>query len=96
VFISASRGINMTGLVSAITSLLADTMATITLTLNASHYPLLSRLHDESEILEQRYEGEDILVTIRTTRAEADRLTRELGATRKAPRPRPRRAGRKG
>ena len=88
VFISATRGINMTGLVSSITGLLEDAMATITLTLNASHYPLLSRLHDESEILEQRYEGEDIIVTIRTTRTEADRLRQELGGPAKAPRPR--------
>ena len=88
VFISATRGINMTGLVSAITGLLEDAMATITLTLNSSHYPLLSRLHDESEILEQRYEGEDIIVTIRTTRTEADRLRQEFGGPAKARRPR--------
>jgi GTPase len=88
VFISATRGINMTGLVSSITTLLEETMATITLTLNAGHYPLLSRLHDEADILEQRYEGEDIIVTVRTTRADADRLRLELGTPAKTPRPR--------
>lgn len=93
VFISATRGINMTGLVSSITSLLAETMATVTLTLNANHYPLLSRLHDEADILEQRYEGEDIVVTVRTTRAEADRLRQELGTPAKTPRPRRRLPG---
>jgi GTP-binding protein HflX len=91
VFISATRGINMSGLVSSITALLEDAMATITLTLNASHYPLLSRLHDESEILEQLYEGEDIIVTLRTTRAEAERLRRECELPPNTSRPRRRR-----
>ena len=68
--------------------LLAETMATITLTLNASQYSLLSRLHDETDILEQRYEGEDIIVTVRTTRTEADRLREELGTPAKTRRPR--------
>jgi len=87
-FISATRGINMTGLVSSITALLEDTVTTVTLTLNTSHYPLLSQLHDECEILEQRYEGEDIIVTVRTTRQEAARLQKELGSRQKSSRPR--------
>jgi GTP-binding protein HflX len=78
VFISATRGINMTGLVAAIADLLENSMTTLTLALNVSHYPLLSRLHDEGEVLEQRYEGDRIFVTVKTTKAEADRLRREL------------------
>jgi GTP-binding protein HflX len=92
VFISATRGINITGLISAITDLLEDTVATVTLTLNASHYPLLSRLHDESEILEQRYVGENIVVTVRTGRTEAERLRQEFGDGARPPRPRRRSA----
>jgi GTP-binding protein HflX len=92
VFVSATRGINMKGLAAAITAQLEGSMVTLTLTLNASHYSLLSRLHDESDILERRYEGEDIIVTLRTTHAEADRLRAELAAPTRKPRPRRRSA----
>ena len=80
VFISASRGINVAGLVERITALLDEAVTEETLVLGQDQYPVLSRIHDLGEVLEKEYDGDAIRVRFRMLRTHADRLRKELAA----------------
>jgi GTP-binding protein HflX len=80
VFISASRGINVAGLVERITALLDEAVTEETLVLGQDQYPVLSRIHDLGEVLEKEYDGDAIRVRFRMLRTHAERLRKELAA----------------
>jgi GTP-binding protein HflX len=80
VFVSATRGINVGGLRDRIVSLLDETVAEETLVLGQDQYQILSRIHDEGEVMEKEYHGDAIRVRFRMRKTEVERLKKELGA----------------
>jgi GTP-binding protein HflX len=98
VFVSATRGINVGGLKDRIASLLDETVAEETLVLGQDQYPILSRIHDEGEVLEKEYDGDAIRVRFRMRKTEVERLKKELaavGRSERAATSRPTRKGRR-
>lgn len=94
VFISASRGINVAGLVEGIAALLDAAVTEETMVLRQDQYPVLSRIHDLGEVLQKEYDGDAIRVRFRMLRTHADRLRKELAAAAgHTPAARPRRKG---
>lgn len=78
VFISAARGINMSGLEAAIVGLLDAHVSEQTMTFTSGDYQLISQIHDMAEILEQHYDGEAITLRFRMDARYADRLLKLL------------------
>jgi GTP-binding protein HflX len=78
VFISATRGINMGTLNKKIIELLEESIADETLTLGHEDYAVISRIHDLGEIIEKKYNGEEIVIRFRMNRAAAERLKKEV------------------
>ncbi len=78
VFISAWRGINMTGLRDQIIAMLQDTTAEYDVLLTQEQYDILSHIHDVSEIIEKKFTGKRIKVRFRAPKAEGDRILRSV------------------
>jgi len=78
VCISASRGINMTGLVAQVTSLLEGTIAEETMTFGQNDYELMSQVHDGGEVLETRYDGDSVTLRFRMIRPRAEQIKKAL------------------
>ncbi len=74
VFISASRGINVGALHAKIMELLDANIAEQTMTFSQSDYQIISQIHEMAEILEKKYEGNDITIRFRMNNIHADRL----------------------
>jgi GTPase len=82
VFISAARGINMGKLEKKIIELLEDSITEETLTLGQKDYAVISKIHDLGEILEKKYDGEEIVIRFRMNKAAAERLKKEISSNR--------------
>lgn len=78
VFVSATRGINMGTLTDEITGILNSDISEQTMTFNQSDYPIISEIHNMAEILEKRYNGEEITIRFRINRIHAQRLQKVL------------------
>jgi GTP-binding protein HflX len=78
VFVSAARGINMGTLEKKIIELLEESVTEETLTLGQKDYAVISRIHDLGEIIEKRYEGEQIVIRFRMNRAGVEQLKKQL------------------
>ncbi|HLF20565.1 MAG TPA: GTPase HflX, partial [Bacteroidota bacterium] len=74
VFISASRGINILGLKESLVRLLHDEFVENELKVSQQHQKLISRLYEEGEILEVKYENNSVLMRIRLPRKDTDRI----------------------
>ncbi len=74
VFVSAWRGINMSGLRSEIMKMLEDTLTEQEVTLTQQQYKLLSHIHDTADLLEKRYSDDGIHVRFRAPKAETERI----------------------
>jgi GTP-binding protein HflX len=81
VFVSAARGINMGTLEKKIIELLEDSITEETLTLGQKDYAVISKIHDLGQIVEKRYEGEQIVIHFRMNKAAAEKLKKELDHT---------------
>lgn len=76
VFISAWRGINMTGLRDQIMTMLQGSTEEYELTLHQDQYRELSQIHEVSEILEKSFTGKRIRVRFRAPKVDGDRIMR--------------------
>jgi GTPase len=82
VCISAERGINVSALTEALVSLLEGTVAEETLLLAQAEYDMVSRVHEHGEILEERYDGEGIMIRVRMNRTRLEQLKKSLAQRR--------------
>ena len=85
VCISAARGINMTALVAAVTTLLEGSIIEETVRFGQDDYELMSRVYESGEVLEKHYEGDSVTLRYRMTRTRAEQLRKAL-ARKRAPR----------
>jgi len=82
VCISAARGINLTGLTSAVTALLEGSIVEETVRFRQNEYELMSRVHEEGEVIEQRYEVDGVTLRYRMSRTRAEKLRKALALKR--------------
>ena len=82
VFVSATRGINMSTLTEKLTRLLDANIAEQTVTLGQNDYTILWEIHNMAEILEKRYDGDAITVRFRINKVYAERLQKVLARRR--------------
>jgi GTPase len=73
-FVSATRGINMTGLAKKIMESLDKNICEREIRLKSDDYKLLSQIHDLGEIVEEQFEDGAITVRFRMNNVHADRL----------------------
>lgn len=78
VFISAARGINVSGLEERIAALLERDIVEHTMTFSQQDHHIISQIHDMAEILDTQYDGDKIVVRFRLDRAHADRMKKVL------------------
>jgi GTP-binding protein HflX len=78
VFISATRGINMGSLTQKIAEALDTNISEETVTLGQKDYSILWEIHNMAEILEKRYDGEEITIRFRINKVHANRLKKLL------------------
>jgi GTP-binding protein HflX len=78
VSISVARGINMTELEDKIIELLDSNISEQTMKFGQGDYQLISQIHDMADIIEKRYEGENIIIRFRMNKLFADRLKKIL------------------
>jgi GTP-binding protein HflX len=79
VFISAARSINMKGLESKIIDILDENISEHTMTFGQDDYQIISQIHDMAEILEKKYDGNEITLRFRMSTKHADKLKKVLG-----------------
>lgn len=82
VFISASRGINIGTLEEKIMQMLEASIDEQTITFGQDDYQLISQIHDLADIIEKRYENDDITIRFRMNKLHAGRLKKVLAAHR--------------
>ena len=78
VFISASRGINMGALQNKLVELLDANISERTMTLNQSDYQIIAKIHEMADIIEKKYEGNEISIRFRLNNVHAERLQKML------------------
>ena len=78
VFISAARSINMKALEGKIRDLLEESISEQTMTFGQNDYQIISQIHDIAEILDKKYDGEQITIRFRMNKKHADRLRKVL------------------
>jgi GTPase len=78
VFVSATRGINMSGLAGEMIALLDRNISEQTITFGQDDYPIISQIHDMAEIVDKRYEGDTVTIRFRMNKRFADQLTKVL------------------
>jgi GTPase len=83
VFISAKRGINMSGLKEEILSMIHDSFEEITFTVPPNEYKLLSHLHDLSESAEESYDENGITVKAKVSSSNINAVKRIISGFRK-------------
>jgi GTP-binding protein HflX len=76
VFVSATRGIQMSALRDRLIRLLEGHVIEQTLTFNAADAAQIAKLHDLAEVLETTYDGNTVTVRIRIQKVVAERLAR--------------------
>ncbi len=77
VFVSATRGINLMGLKEALAALLRQEFREVVITLPHTAQRAVSQLFDLAEITEQRYDGDEAVLTVRMA-ARDERQVRQL------------------
>lgn len=83
VFISAHRGINILGLKELLISMIHSSFTEITFTISNSDYKTISLLHDLTEITEQKYDENDIVMTARVSDKTKDRVEKIIAGLKK-------------
>jgi len=83
VFISAHRGINILGLKQMLISIIHSSFTEMTFTVTNSDYKTISLLHDLTEIIEQTYDENDIIITARVSDKTKDRVEKLLASLKK-------------
>jgi GTP-binding protein HflX len=78
VFVSAWRGMNLSGLRDAILTEINDRLAEYEVTLTQQQHHLVSRIHDIGEVLDTKYTGARIKVRFRAPRHEAESLLKSI------------------
>jgi GTP-binding protein HflX len=78
VLISAARSINMKALEEKIMLVLDENIAEQTMTFGQDDYQIISQIHDNAEVLDKKYEGDQITIRFRMNRMHADRLKKVL------------------
>lgn len=76
VFVSATRGIQMSALRDRLVRLLEGHIVEQTLTFNAADAAQIAKLHDLAEVLETTYDGNTVTVRVRIQKVVAERLAR--------------------
>lgn len=84
VFIAAARGINMTSLEQAVINLLEADIVEETVTLRQEDSAIISHIFEIAEVVEKRYEPDEVTLRIRVNRLDADRLKKLLKRHRSA------------
>lgn len=79
VFISATRGINVSGLVETIESQLHENIREETLRVPQSEYKIISKIHEIAEVIEKVYEDNSIKIRFRINRKDSEKLLKLLG-----------------
>lgn len=79
VFISATRGINLTTLKNTTVEMLKEDTIEQTIVFKPADYSKLSKLHDLAEILEKEYLDDLVRVVIRINKKHSDRVLKLLG-----------------
>lgn len=74
VFISATRGINITGLKDAVRTLLEREFVEEQVSVSQEHQKLISYLHTVSEVLDTTYEDSTVLLKLRLPKKERERI----------------------
>ncbi|MCK9408980.1 MAG: GTPase HflX [Bacteriovoracaceae bacterium] len=83
VFISANRGINILGLKEMIISMIHSSFSEMTFTISNSDYKTISLLHDLTEITDQQYDENDIIITARVSDKTKERVEKLLSSIKK-------------
>ena len=78
VFVSATRGINMSAMTNEMIVLLDGSISEQTITFGQDDYPIISQIHDMAEIIDKHYEGDTVTIRFRMNRRYADRLNKVL------------------
>ncbi len=78
IFISAQRGINLTGLRESLLQLIHSAYSEMTFTLPHNSYGAISQLHEFAEIKNQEYGEEKIVVTLRVSDKLKERVEKIL------------------
>ena len=83
VFISAHRGINVLGLKDLLISMIHSSFTDMTFTISNDNYKTISLLHDLTEIIDQRYEENDIIITARVSDKTKERVEKIIASLKK-------------
>ncbi len=83
VFISAHRGINILGLKDLLISMIHSSFTEMTFTITNSDYKTISLLHDLTEITEQKYDENDIIITAKVSNKTKERVEKLLASLKK-------------
>ncbi len=78
VFVSATRGINMSGLTGQLIEVLDRNISEQTITFSQDDYPIISRIHAMAEIVDKQYEGDTVTIRFRMNKRYADQLNKVL------------------
>jgi GTP-binding protein HflX len=83
VFISAHRGINILGLKEMITTMIHSSFTEMTITVSNADYKTISLLHDLTEVTDQRYDENDIIITAKVSEKSKERVEKLLASIKK-------------
>jgi len=78
VFISASRGINISALSKQILGILDQSISEETIVLSHTDHSIISRIHETAEVIEKTYDGDRITIRFRINRRYAEKLKKML------------------
>jgi GTPase len=81
VFVSASRGINMSALQAKLIELLDANISERTMRLNQSDYQIIAKIHEMADIIDKQYDGNEIVIRFRMNNIQAERLQKLLKKT---------------
>jgi 50S ribosomal subunit-associated GTPase HflX len=84
----------MSGLTASLSALLEGSVADYTITFGQDDYEIISRIHDDGEVLEQRYEGERVILRFRMNRIRAEHILASFRKKQERKRETPTRAAR--
>lgn len=78
VFISATRGINITGLKEAVFALLQKEFVVETIRIGQDQQKIISYIYGAGDVLEKRYEDDAVIFTVRLRKKERERIIKTL------------------
>lgn len=79
VFVSALRGINISGVTEKIEKLISHDVNEETLVVPQSEYSIISKIHEIADVLEKTYEDDSIKIRFRMNKKNAEKLLKLLG-----------------